>query len=96
MPEMTPGKIRRTISMNTRELLLMPSSKPRNIRPTIPMTAEKITMITVQVMPIFADFFRSFWDFSDIKRMMMCGIPKYPRPQPSPETMSFQFANAFQ
>ena len=41
-----------------------------------PAATEKITISTFQVMPIFALFFRSLSERTDIKRTMMCGIPK--------------------
>ena len=68
--------MRRTMVMNTVELLLMLSSKPRYIRPMIPTSAAKIRISVVQMMPMRADFFISFWERTDMKRMMMCGMPK--------------------
>ena len=68
-PEITPV-------MNTSEWPLMDSSYPRNKRPMMPTAAAKMTISTVHVMPILADFFRLFWDSRDMKRMMIWGIPK--------------------
>ena len=42
----------------------------------MPMRAAKKTMRTVQKMATTADFFISFWERSDMKRTMMCGMPK--------------------
>ena len=66
IPEMRPGNMLRTISTNTNSLALMPSSKPRQRRPTMPMIAANATMITVQLMPINADFFISFCERMDM------------------------------
>ena len=75
-PETSGGKSLRTMVMNTRLFLEMPSSKPRDIRPRTPTSTEKIRISVVQVMPIFAERFRDFWLSTDMKRMMMCGMPK--------------------
>ena len=42
----------------------------------MPTRAAKMTISSVQEMPIFADFLRDFWLSSDMKRMMICGMPK--------------------
>ena len=42
----------------------------------MPISAAKVTIRTVQEIPIFADFFRLVCDSRDMKRMMMCGMPK--------------------
>ena len=52
------------------------SSSPKNSRPTIPASTDMIKIITVQEMPITLDFRRSFSDFRDMKRIIICGIPK--------------------
>ena len=41
-------------------------------------------------MPITVLLRMSLSERTDMKRMMMWGMPKYPRPQPRPERMSFQ------
>ena len=62
--------------MNTRLFLEMFSSMPSIMRPNTPTSTEKPRIRKVQVMPIFADFLRDFWDSTDMKRMMMWGMPK--------------------
>ena len=76
MPEISGGKMRRVMVMNTSELSAMFWSKPRNTRPTAPAATENMTISMVQVMPILALFLSSFSLRSDMKRMMMCGMPK--------------------
>ena len=71
IPEITPGKIFLTIWMKTREFSLIDSSKPRKSLPITP-----IKVARVHVIPIFADFFKSFCDLMDMNLMMICGIPK--------------------
>ena len=73
MPEMSAGKSLRTIWMKTVELSV---SSPRSRWPTAPARTEKTRIRTVQVMPIFALFFRSLSERTDMKRMMMWGMPK--------------------
>ena len=73
MPEITPGKMRRTIWIKTVELSLI---SPRSRWPMQPAATEKIRISVVQVIPIFAERFRDFWLSTDMKRMMMCGMPK--------------------
>ena len=75
-PEMTPGKIFLTMVMNTRLILEMFSSMPSIMRPNTPTSTEKARISSVQVMPIFADLRRDFWDSTDMNRMMMWGMPK--------------------
>ena len=74
----------------------MSASMPKSRRPTTPINAAKSRIRTVHVMPIHADRFSVFCDEIDMNRMMMCGIPKYPRPHASPDTMSRQSAAGFQ
>ena len=52
------------------------------------MNAAKVKIINVHVIPIFADLRNSFWEFIDMNLIIMCGIPKYPSPQPKPEIIS--------
>ena len=75
-PLMSAGKMLRTIAMKTSEFLLMLSSIPRYIRPTTPTIVAKKQMRAVQLIAIIADFFISFCEPKDMKRMMICGIPK--------------------
>ena len=60
IPEITPGKIFLTIWMKTREFSLIDSSKPRKSLPITPIKVAKNTISNVHVIPIFADFFKSF------------------------------------
>ena len=60
IPEITPGKIFLTIWMKTREFSLIDSSKPRKSLPITPIKVAKNTISRVHVIPIFADFFKSF------------------------------------
>ena len=76
MPEITDGNSLRTMLMNTRLLPEIVSSKPRNNRPMTPTSTAKIRISVVQVIPIFAERFRDFWLSTDMKRMMICGMPK--------------------
>ena len=68
------------------------SSPPTTILPrnaiAIAAPRERIT----QTMPIVADFFISLEFLMDINLTRMWGIPKYPRPQARPETISCQLA----
>ena len=73
MPEMSAGNSLRTIWMKTVELS---ESSPSSRWPEMPAMTEKTRMSTVQVMPMRALFFRSLSERTDMKRMMMCGMPK--------------------
>ena len=76
IPEITPGKIFLTIWMKTREFSFIDSSKPRKSLPITPIKVAKNTISRVHVIPIFADFFKSFCDLMDMNLIMICGIPK--------------------
>ena len=93
MPEMTAGKILRTIWMNTVEESL---TSPRNRCPIHPAATENRMIRTFQEIPIFALFFRSLSLRTDMNRMIICGIPKYPSPQARPETTVCQSGKKFQ
>ena len=73
IPLTTGGKMRRTIWMNTVELS---SISPSSIRPTTPEATAKPRISSVQVTPMAALFLISLSDRTDMKRMMICGIPK--------------------
>ena len=72
-PEITGGKMRRVIWMNT---VAESEISPMNTRPTAPAITDITSMITVQEMPITLDLRSSFWERTDMKRMMMWGMPK--------------------
>ncbi len=71
MPLMIAGKMLRTIAMKTREFLLIFSSMPKYMRPTTPTIVAKKQMSAVQLMAMMADFFISFCEPRDMKRMMI-------------------------
>jgi hypothetical protein len=41
-----------------------------------PTRTEKMRIRVVQVIPIFAERRRDFWLSTDMKRIMICGMPK--------------------
>ena len=72
-PSHGPEKILRTIVIKMVELSC-PS--PRKRCATIATITEKRRIKNVQPMPTFAAFFISLPERTDIKRMMICGMPK--------------------
>ena len=88
MPETSAGKIFRTMVMNTRDSFSVAASKPSISRPKMPTSVENTRISVVQVMPMVADCLMDFWDRTDRNRIMIWGMPKYPRPQPRPDTIS--------
>ena len=86
-PPMKTGKTLRAISTKTR-FLLSSIESPRYFLATMATTDAIRRIRVVQEIPIQRDFFISFSDLIEIYRTMMCGIPKYPRPQPRPVSIS--------
>ena len=77
MPEISAGKMARVIWMNTVEESVI-SMMPREdiTRPTAPAATDMVSMTSVQEMPMTLDLRSSFWERTDMKRMMMWGMPK--------------------
>ena len=77
MPEISAGKMDRVIWMNTvAESVISMMPREDITRPTAPAATDMVRITSVQEMPITLDFFSSFWERTDMKRMMMWGMPK--------------------
>lgn len=76
IPEITPGKIFLTIWDENKRVFIYRFVKAKEKSSDYSVKVAKNTISRVHVIPIFADFFKSFCDLMDMNLIMICGIPK--------------------